>query len=806
MAHATSDRQKLTVCHLDDRILPNSSPALMIPPIRWTESQFLPTACSPAENGGLWVIGTTQASGSYGWWGPFSNDWGLVKLKADNTIDPSFNGGKVKDFKANLLDWFRIQQIQTGNDGKVYVLARNIARDPVIAAGQPLPQPVSIADFVGKPPKTQTALHQLTSPVVSQSGSSTNADLSPAVWPSPIPNPIHAPEEDFAIIRLNTDGTLDRTFNNDGIALFNLRSAGQSFWYSDGYDVKFDLNSKGQIAVAAQQWKSFPNSISTTFDVARLTPNGTFDTAFDNDGKVQFTVPTALQGASSDGQVLGIQLADNGSVTIGGSSSSWVTIQPIDSMPFSSSDKVLFVAKVTDTGLMDASFNADGIAVIPETAFGKTLGIIANDFIMTGDGSFLFVGLKAPPPFDGPIPSPPIFDYPRNQAFVAKLTPGGLLDAGFDGDGILYPDYGHNQDVTSAIRIVSLDDGDFVLASQELSDALPQYSAQTNYVIARHNADGSNDPQMAYVRETPANASGISDLDVLTDGRISAISGYPQKLIVIDADGIPATHVTIPYSRTAPWFPSPGWKPFPQFPMESNDHRESLADVNGDGMEDRIYVSGQGHRSSIRIVNGANGEDLVKDHQPYEDRFIGGMFVDAGDFDNDGRAEIVISPDVGGSARVQVFTYDVSGLRQRANFFAIEDPNFRGGGSIGVLDINEDGTPDVVVGAARGGSQRIANFDGKLIFERNRQQPTKLFGDYFAPLAGLNPSDYREGVELFTTDIDGDGTRELTIRPTGMKGTGTTTVLFTDPAILQFNVPGLELPSLFDPMISLFVD
>jgi uncharacterized delta-60 repeat protein len=804
MAQSKTDRQKLSVCHLDDRILPSSSPAMLIPPIPWTESHFFPSASSPAENGGLWVIGTTQAEGAYGWWGPFSNDWGLVKLKADNTIDPSFNGGKVKDLNANMLDWFRIQQIQTGSDGKVYVLARNIARDPVIATGQPLPHPVTLADFAGKP--AQTASRQLTSPAASQPAASTNAELSTAIWPSPIPNPIHAPEEDFAIVRLNADGTLDRSFNNDGIALLNLRSADRSAWGSGGYDVKFDLNSKGQIAVAATQWYSFPNSLSTTFDVVRLTPNGNFDTAFDNDGKVQIAVPALRQGASNDGNVLGIQMAENGGITIGGISSSWVTIQPAGSMPLSTRDTVLFVAKLTEAGSMDASFNGDGIAMIPETAFGKTQGITANDFIVTSDGSSLFAGSTSPPPYDGPQPIPPSFDYPRNRAFIAKLTPGGLLDTGFDGDGILEPDYGHNQNATSAIRIVSLDNGDFVLASQEVSDALPDVNSQTNYAIARHNADGSIDPQMAIVRETPANASWITDLDALTDGRISAISGYPQKLIVIDPDGVPATHVTIPYSRTAPWFPPPGWRPFPNFPGEPDNHRETLADVNGDGMEDRIYVSGQGNRSSIRIVNGANGQDLVTDDQPYEDRFIGGMFVDAGDFDNDGRAEIVVSPDIGGSARIQIFTYEVSGLRQRANFFAIEDPNFRGGGSIGVIDINEDGTPDVVVGAARGGSQRIANFDGKGIFMRNRPQPTKLFGDYFAPLPGLDPMDYRDGVELFTTDIDGNGTRELTIRPTGMNGPGTATVLYTDPAILQFNVPGLLSPSLFDPLMGIFVD
>jgi hypothetical protein len=39
-----------------------------------------------------------------------------------------------------------------------------------------------------------------------------------------------------------------------------------------------------------------------------------------------------------------------------------------------------------------------------------------------------------------------------------------------------------------------------------------------------------------------------------------------------------------------------------------------------------------------------------------------------------------------------------------------------------------------------------------------------------------------------------------------MNGPGTATVLYTDPAILQFNVPGLLSPSLFDPLMGIFVD
>ena len=194
-----------------------------------------------------------------------------------------------------------------------------------------------------------------------------------------------------------------------------------------------------------------------------------------------------------------------------------------------------------------------------------------------------------------------------------------------------------------------------------------------------------------------------------------------------------------------------------------------LVDVNGDGPFDYVYVSGAGSKTNIRIVDGRTGTDLVSNFQPYEEGFTGGMFVDVGDFNGDGRDEIVISPDNGGSARVQVFSFDGTSLVRQANFFGIDDPNFRGGGSIAISDVNGDGTPDLVVGAAKGGSQRIATFDGKQLFGRHSFEG-QLFNDYFAPLQGVDPTTYRGGVALRSQDVNGDGKDDIVMFPAVAEG------------------------------------
>jgi hypothetical protein len=350
--------------------------------------------------------------------------------------------------------------------------------------------------------------------------------------------------------------------------------------------------------------------------------------------------------------------------------------------------------------------------------------------------------------------------------FAARFTATGTADSSFSGDGI------------AIVGDVTFNNTQGIFGS--------------DLVIAA-------DPSFAIVRETPAANGYLSDLDALSDGRIMAIRSDPNQLIAIDSDGVPATNVTIPYDRIGTWQPPTDWQPFPHLPVS---YRETTADVTGDGVEDRIYVSKAGDRSAIRVVNGQTGQDLVGDFQPYEDQFHGGMFVDAGDFDGDGKAEIVVSPDEGGSARIQVFTVDATGLRQRANFFAIDDPNFRGGGSIGVLDLNEGGTPDLVVGAAKGGSQRIASFDGKGIFDA-RPRFAKLFGDYFAPFAGVDPMTYRGGVQLATGDYDGNGREELKFRPSSTPANAT--VLSAAPAGFLFHLEIDDETLTFDPWNGTFV-
>ena len=85
---------------------------------------------------------------------------------------------------------------------------------------------------------------------------------------------------DFSVVRYNSDGTLDTTFDTDGIATTNI-GAGQA-----AHAVA--VQSNGKIIVAG-------SGFSGDFSVVRYNSDGTLDTTFDTDGIATTTVGRILQ-------------------------------------------------------------------------------------------------------------------------------------------------------------------------------------------------------------------------------------------------------------------------------------------------------------------------------------------------------------------------------------------------------------------------------------------------------------------------------------------------------------------------------
>jgi hypothetical protein len=181
--------------------------------------------------------------------------------------------------------------------------------------------------------------------------------------------------------------------------------------------------------------------------------------------------------------------------------------------------------------------------------------------------------------------------------------------------------------------------------------------------------------------------------------------------------------------------------------------RVATGDVTGDGVPDVLAGTGPGVATRVVVLDGTTGS-LVADVNPFEAAFTGGVYVAAGDLDGDGRADVVVTPDEGGGPRVLV--YRGGDFTLVANFFGIDDPNFRGGARATVGDIDADGRADLVVAAGFGGGPRIALFDGRTV--TGGSTPVKLSNDFFVFEQTL-----RNGVFVGAGDLDGDGFADLVV-------------------------------------------
>jgi len=163
---------------------------------------------------------------------------------------------------------------------------------------------------------------------------------------------------DFAIARLNSNGTLDKTFSGDGKQKTNM-GADDKAW-------ALAIQSNGKIVAVGGKY----TLTDSTFAVARYTKTGALDKTFSDNGKLTFSVIQNVDSYASD-----------------------VLIQP--------DDKIVIVGNAGNTGfhdfalvrldnagVFDSTFSDDGLLTID---FGGDDFGLAVD-IQPSDGNYILAG------------------------------------------------------------------------------------------------------------------------------------------------------------------------------------------------------------------------------------------------------------------------------------------------------------------------------------------------------------------------------------------------------------------------------
>jgi uncharacterized delta-60 repeat protein len=162
---------------------------------------------------------------------------------------------------------------------------------------------------------------------------------------------------DIALVRYNTDGSLDTSFDTDGIVTTRI---GHSNDTGDSVTVQAD----GKILVAGYTW----NGSNYDFALVRYNTDGSLDTSFDTDG----IVTTDLIGSNDQGYKVTVQ--SDGKILLRGYTDK------------SGNTEVLEVQYNTD-GSLDTSFGNNGILITAPT--GNDFG---NTVTYQTDGKILVVG------------------------------------------------------------------------------------------------------------------------------------------------------------------------------------------------------------------------------------------------------------------------------------------------------------------------------------------------------------------------------------------------------------------------------
>ncbi len=246
-------------------------------------------------------------------------------------------------------------------------------------------------------------------------------------------------DDNFTVAKFNTDGSLDTTFGVNGWVVLTYDNASS---FADDVNIQDD----GKIVIAG-----FALNGDNRFQIAaaRLNADGSVDNSFGTNGKVIFNV-----GEWNDfGE--GVAIQSDGKILIGGHK--WISnVQQKHD---------LFVARLNTDGSLDTSYGNNGVA----TARLVDGANYSNGIVLQADDKPILAGYT-------------ILQGEINMAMVRFDTTGNL-DSTFDGDGMVSFDFEGREDYGHAIALQA--DNKIILAGYSYG------GGGSEFEIARFLNDGT---------------------------------------------------------------------------------------------------------------------------------------------------------------------------------------------------------------------------------------------------------------------------------------------------------------------------
>lgn len=151
---------------------------------------------------------------------------------------------------------------------------------------------------------------------------------------------------------------------------------------------------------------------------------------------------------------------------------------------------------------------------------------------------------------------------------------------------------------------------------------------------------------------------------------------------------------------------------FAYAPTFTGGVRVAAGDVTGDGLADIITGAGPGAAGGhVKVFDGALGQE-VKSFLAFPG-FTGGVYVAAGDVNNDQHDDLIVGAGGGAGGHVKVFD---AVLDQLVWSFLAFDPAFTGGVRVAAGDVDGDNVADIITGAGPGAGPHVKVFRGTDLF------------------------------------------------------------------------------------------
>lgn len=195
-------------------------------------------------------------------------------------------------------------------------------------------------------------------------------------------------------------------------------------------------------------------------------------------------------------------------------------------------------------------------------------------------------------------------------------------------------------------------------------------------------------------------------LDHEDNGMMQIVTVLPQKATyAVGLAGVNGTSSVAQVRDSADESLLASITPFPGFMGQLS---VAMADVNGDTILDLIVAAGQGGGPRVSVYSGAdNFQTRLQNFYAFNQGFLGGVSIAAGDINGDGLADIIAGAGPGGGPQVSIFT-GMDGM-PFASFNAY-NPGFRGGVNVAAGLIDESGRTSIVTGPGAGGGPQISTW------------------------------------------------------------------------------------------------